>query len=253
MARTTVITGSASGIGAALRRRLEAEGERVVGVDLVDAEVIADLATPEGRAAMVADVAAATDGVVDAVVANAGVSLPDPLTVRVCYFGAVAPLEGLRPLLTRGSVPRAAATASIAVLGPLDDDLVAACLAGDEATACAHPAASSLLAYGSAKRALARWLRAAAPGPDWAGAGIPLNAVGPGVVTTPMTAELLATDEGRALVDGAVPMPLGGHAEAAHVAEVLAFLIGPGTARITGQVLFVDGGADAVLRGDDIW
>ena len=89
MARTTVITGSASGIGAALRRRLEAEGERVVGVDLVDAEVIADLATPEGRAAMVADVAAATDGVVDAVVANAGVSLPDPLTVRVDELRAV--------------------------------------------------------------------------------------------------------------------------------------------------------------------
>ena len=43
--RTIVVTGSASGIGAAIRRRLEAGGARVVGVDLKDAEVRGDLAT----------------------------------------------------------------------------------------------------------------------------------------------------------------------------------------------------------------
>ena len=48
--RTTVVTGAASGIGAAVRARLEAAGDRVVGVDLRDAEVTADLACPEGRA-----------------------------------------------------------------------------------------------------------------------------------------------------------------------------------------------------------
>src|SRR5436190_727031 len=35
--RTTVVTGAASGIGAAVRARLEAAGERVLGVDLRDA------------------------------------------------------------------------------------------------------------------------------------------------------------------------------------------------------------------------
>jgi len=44
------VTGSASGIGAAIRARLEAEGDTVIGVDLRDAEVTADLATPAGRA-----------------------------------------------------------------------------------------------------------------------------------------------------------------------------------------------------------
>ena len=54
--RTTVVTGSASGMGAATRELLEADGQRVIGVDLRDAEVVADLATPEGRAAAVAEV-----------------------------------------------------------------------------------------------------------------------------------------------------------------------------------------------------
>ena len=51
---TIAITGSAGGIGAATRARLEADGHRVIGVDVRDAEVIADLATAAGRGAMVA-------------------------------------------------------------------------------------------------------------------------------------------------------------------------------------------------------
>ncbi len=51
---TAVVSGSASGIGAALRRRLERDGDRVVGVDLRDAEVEADLSTAAGRDAAIA-------------------------------------------------------------------------------------------------------------------------------------------------------------------------------------------------------
>ena len=98
-----------------------------------------------------------------------------------------------------------------------------------------------------------RWIRRESVTADWAGAGIPLNGVGPGIVVTPMTAELLATDEGRELADTAVPMPLGGHAEPADVAALLGFLVSPANTRITGQVVFVDGGCDAVLRGDSTW
>ena len=47
--RTVVITGSASGIGRATLRFLEQRGDRVIGVDLHDAEIIADLITPAGR------------------------------------------------------------------------------------------------------------------------------------------------------------------------------------------------------------
>ena len=50
---THVVTGAAGGIGSALRERLEGDGHTVIGVDVRDAEVIADLATVDGRAAMV--------------------------------------------------------------------------------------------------------------------------------------------------------------------------------------------------------
>ncbi len=50
-----------------------------------------------------------------------------------------------------------------------------------------------------------------------------------------------------------LPMPYGGIAEPDAVARLIAFLVSPDTTTITGQVVFVDGGADCVLRGDDVW
>ena len=59
------------------------------------------------------------------------------------------------------------------------------------------------LSYPSSKRALSRWVRRECVTPAWAGRGIPLNAVAPGTVLTPMTSELLATPESAAMVDAA--------------------------------------------------
>ncbi|HEX7717004.1 MAG TPA: reductase, partial [Marmoricola sp.] len=62
--RTYVISGAASGIGAATAARLVADGHRVIGVDLAGADVEADLATPAGRLDAVRRVAElAPDGV----------------------------------------------------------------------------------------------------------------------------------------------------------------------------------------------
>ena len=47
--RTIAITGAASGIGAATSERLQSEGHRVIGVDLHETDIAADLATPQGR------------------------------------------------------------------------------------------------------------------------------------------------------------------------------------------------------------
>jgi NAD(P)-dependent dehydrogenase (short-subunit alcohol dehydrogenase family) len=253
VARTYVVTGSASGIGRATCERLDRDGHHVIDVDLRDASITADLSTPEGRASLVDEVRSASGGSIDAIVANAGVMAAPELCVRVNYFGAVATLEGLRPLLEGSDSPRAVATASSSVMNPTDAALVEACLTGDEPAAVAAAEGTGLLGYPSSKRALARWVRRQAPTAAWAGAGIGLNAVAPGVVQTPMTAPLLADDQMRPIVEEAVPMPLGGHAEPAHIAEVIAFLASPDVQRVCGQVLFVDGGADTLLRGEDIW
>ena len=69
---TIVITGSAGGIGRATRARLERNGHKVIGVDVQDAEVIADLSTADGRATMVTATLAACEGVLDGLVAGAG-------------------------------------------------------------------------------------------------------------------------------------------------------------------------------------
>lgn len=249
--RTYVVTGSASGIGRATCERLERDGHRVLDVDLRDASIRCDLSSAAGRAALVEEVRRASGGAVDAVVANAGVVADAQACVRVNYFGAVATCEGLRPLLASGAAPRVVVTASSSVLNPRHPGVVEACLAGDEDLAVERAGPIGLLGYPTSKHAVARWVRREAP--RWAADGIALNAVAPGIVQTPMTAPVLAHPQLRQLAVDSVPMPLGGPAHPDDVAEAIAFLSAAATVRITGQVLFVDGGADVVLRGDDVW
>lgn len=260
MSRTYVITGAASGIGAATAQLLGERGHRVIGVDLRNADVNVDLTTAEGRERMVSEVSDASAGRIDAIIANAGLATPTATTVAVNFFGAVATLEGLRPLLAGSPAPRAVATASMASLYPPDDALLAALTAGDEAAALARgaeleasaPELANLI-YGTTKRALAQWIRRNAPTPAWAGAGIPLNAIGPGVVATPMTADLTSTAEAREALLQMVPMPLNGIFEPRDVAYLLAWLTSEENAHLCGQVVFIDGGSDAVIRGDSTW
>ena len=48
-------------------------------------------------------------------------------------------------------------------------------------------------------------------------------------------------------------MPLGDWAQPDDVASMICWLAGTSNRRTTGQCVFVDGGADALIRGDDIW
>lgn len=260
MSRTYLVTGSASGIGATTASLLRGRGERVIGVDLRRADVEADLSTREGRADAAARASELAGGVIDAVIACAGISAPIPATISVNFFGVTELLEALLPALSRSDAPRAVVVSSMASLQPNSPEMVAAALAGDEAEArrIAQELADQgpehgYLVYPSSKRALSRWVRRASISAAWAGRGIPLNAVAPGTVLTPMTEGLLATPEGRAMVDAAVPMPLNGHQGPESVATLLIWLAGPENTHLAGQVIYDDGGADASLRGDDIW
>ncbi|EST36535.1 SDR family oxidoreductase [Streptomyces roseochromogenus] len=257
MSRTYLITGAASGIGRATAELLCAQGHTVIGADLKDSDISADLATAEGRAELVTRARELAGGRLDAVVACAGLAHADPLTIKVNHFGAVATFEGLHPLLASGTDPRALVIGSVDAVHPTDSAIVDAALAGDEEAAVA---ASRLavdrgeghLVYSSSKAAISRWIRRTAVKDDWAGAGIPLNAVGPGVILTPLTRPLLDDPETRRLVEQAVPMPLHGHARPEQLAPLIAWLTSPENTHVTGQVVFADGGADAVLRGDRI-
>jgi NAD(P)-dependent dehydrogenase (short-subunit alcohol dehydrogenase family) len=105
--RTFVVTGSASGIGQAIAGRLKTKGHSVLGVDLRDADIEVDLATPAGQQAMASEVARLSGGCIDGVAACAGVLRPDDpeVTLLVNYFGAVATLDLLRTLLARSPRP----------------------------------------------------------------------------------------------------------------------------------------------------
>jgi NAD(P)-dependent dehydrogenase (short-subunit alcohol dehydrogenase family) len=109
------------------------------------------------------------------------------------------------------------------------------------------------LIYGSTKRAISRWIRKECITPYWAGAGIPLNAVGPGVVETPMTKDMLASDQAREQMLQVVPMPLNGFMGPEAVAKLLIWLASEENTHVTGQTVYIDGGYDAATRGDNIW
>lgn len=260
MTRTYLVTGAASGIGKATKELLEARGGTVIGADLAGSDVNADLSTAEGRATLVREVARRIGGSIDGVIANAGLATPTATTVAVNFYGTVATLEGLRPLLAASAAPRAVVTASMASLFPPDDALLAELLDGTEDGAMARGAELEAgtpeqagLIYGTTKRALVRWIRRHAATPEWAGAAIALNAIAPGVVLTPMVAQFLATEEQRATLARMVPMPLNGFIEAPDVAELIAWLASEHNAHLCGQVVFIDGGSDVVIRGDSTW
>jgi NAD(P)-dependent dehydrogenase (short-subunit alcohol dehydrogenase family) len=254
-----VVTGAAGGIGSALRARLEAAGTRVVGVDRSDTDVALDLADPAARDQVASRVTAALgDDPLVGVVAAAGVlgmGGPDDAArlaadaVAVNFFGAVASLDALRPLLARAGAGAAVAIGShMATTQPTSAAVVAACLAGDEAAARAAAATEPGRAYASTKLGLEQWVRREAPSAAWIGAGITLNAVALGLVDTPMTAAhvpfLLANPD-------VMPLPVGRAATPDEAAGMIAFLLSDDARFCCGSILSMDGGADAVTRGGD--
>lgn len=243
-----VVTGSAGGIGGAIRARLEAGGHDVTGVDLTGQEIEADLSTPDGRAAAVA----AVDGPLDGLVVCAGLPPTWDSTeaiAQVNYFGSVELLDGLRPLLEAdgGGSAVAISSNSLGTVPEDDEPLIGPMLAGDvDAAVAAARGLHGIQVYGMSKRALARAVRHRAV--EWAEAGVRLNAIAPGAVQTALLQHSLDDPVVGPFVED-FPIPVGRRGTVDDIAEAVWFVLVEATFMV-GSVVFVDGGSDAQLRPD---
>ena len=251
--RSIALTGAASGLGAALRQRLEADGCRVVGVDLSGSDIDADLATAKGRRHAANLIVEATGGTLNGVALCAGIGPPsDPVRmVSVNYFGAIELLDALTPALATGSPSYVVAISSNSItLVPEAEALVRACLDGDENAARARAEAlDSSVVYANSKRAVARAVRRRAG--NLGAAGIRCNAVAPGPFASPLLQATLDDPVLGGLVD-ALPSPFARRATPDEVASAVLFLLSDAAANMHGSLMFVDGGIDAQLRPDAI-
>lgn len=225
---TALVTGSASGIGAATAALLQARGAGVIGVDLAHGQDVCDEALWDGLADRLA--------ALDLAVINAGISFAAPITecsladwrrvMAVNLDGAFLSLRAaMRAMQAHGR------GGSIVIVS----------------SASAIKAEPGIAAYGASKAALLQLMRVAAK--EGAESGIRVNVIAPAGVDTPIWdsmpffADVIAEAGNReaaiAAMGGAGSL-VGRFARADEIAEQILFLLGQPT--MTGSVLPVDGG-----------
>ncbi|MFC7535361.1 SDR family oxidoreductase [Actinoplanes sp. GCM10030250] len=255
---TYAVTGAASGMGKATAERLRGDGHTVIGVDLRATEVIADLSSPQGRAAASAEVLDLAGGRLDGAVCAAGLGgVPgrDSMILQVNYFGVVDLLEAWRSTLaTAGNSKVAVFGSNATTLTPIVPRAAVRALLDRDPDRAMRAVRrfgnrSAVFAYASSKLALTRWARRSAISPQWAGAGIRLNVLAPGIVATPLLDEQIARGQKDAVQHLAVP--IGGRGKPQDAAEWVAFMLSPAADFLCGSVIFLDGGSDAYFRTDD--
>ncbi|MFJ9387815.1 SDR family oxidoreductase [Nocardioides sp. NPDC101246] len=217
--RTVVVTGAASGIGAAVAAAVTAEGGTAVGVDREAALGVRTLDVRDESAW--ADLARELGGPVHGLVSCAGVTRRARVgaastedmreTHDVNVLGPLLGIQALAPLMPPGG--------SIVTIGSL------AALQGH------YP-----VAYTTSKWAVRGLTHTAAL--ELGERGIRVNAVHPGFIETAMTAS--APPAFRDASVAAAPLRRAGTPE--EVASVVVFLLGEGAAYVTGAEIPVDGG-----------
>jgi NAD(P)-dependent dehydrogenase (short-subunit alcohol dehydrogenase family) len=229
--RRALVTGAATGIGAATVDRFEAEGAHVVGVDTDPGYpgAVADVTDPDQLAEAVSQA-----GALDICVANAGISLMQPFlegdirswerVLRVNLLGVMNTMRVAARAMPNGG--RLLATASIAGLH-------------------GEPSAA---AYCASKAGVIGLVRSLAV--ELAPQGFTVNAVAPGQIDTRMNRTdlgIVSRREGRpasellrAHLEQRVPARRLGTPD--EVAALFAFLASDAAAFITGEVIRIDGG-----------
>ncbi|MBY5924922.1 MULTISPECIES: SDR family NAD(P)-dependent oxidoreductase [unclassified Halomonas] len=236
--RVAIVTGGASGIGAAIAACLAGEGARVAVLDREDPAnehhwKACDVASSEQVERAVASVASAL-GRIDIVVNNAGIGAqgdvadnPDEEWARAWEVNVAGMARVSRAALPHLRESDAAAIVNMASI---------AATAGIQQRAL----------YSATKGAVLALTRAMAA--DHLSQGIRVNCVSPGTADTPWIGRLLAQapdpEAERAALEAR--QPHGRLVAAAEVAQAVAYLADPANRSTVGVCLPVDGGMDAL-------
>lgn len=234
--RVALVTGGARGIGAVIAETLAARGAVVALADVLpETEWTVSLGSPHTRhrldvrstascQAVVEEVLAA-HGRLDHLVNGAGIVRRAPAVEMTDEdFTTVLDvnLTGTFRMCRAAYAPLAASRGSIVNIGSTNG----------------HIAVPNSVGYCVSKAGVMHLARVLAL--EWAAVGIRVNAVGPTIVPTDMTADV--RQDPQYMADKLASIPLGRMAEATDVAEAVAYLLSPAAGMITGQTIFVDGG-----------
>jgi len=239
--KTALVTGGTRGIGLAIVRALRRDGARVIAVGKSKEQIEAfrkEFSRDSLASAELADVRdpdalkAVRDGLerLDILVPNAGVNtrvkaldLEDEALremLQTNLYGVFVTCQVFGPLLVARPGGRVVVTSSLAAIHGMD----------------------VRAAYAATKAGLSGLVRSLAI--EWGPRGVTVNAVGPGIIETPLTRAYM--DEYPERVAAAIAnTPLGRVGTPEDVADVVAFLASDGARFISGQTIYVDGGVSA--------